>query len=301
MNETHQVELLARINGTVHVLSDCCWVFRRPCGCPCQILSASAELAGAAHVWKEIYACDKRLKRRIDYAKRDGFRLELEAHIETEATVYPVSGPCAHGMHVPGMQRVVLEGEKFGRLTAVVRRDPGQPSVSARCECGTDVLISIGQWGITRSCGCLRRETTIKRSTKHGMAGTSEYDTWSAMVQRTTNPKNARYADYGERGIGICERWLDFANFYADMGPRPEGRSLDRIDNDLGYSPENCRWATWVEQRGNQRPHRQRTHCKRGHEFSPSNTRINPNGSRACRACDRERTREYKGRKAEAA
>jgi hypothetical protein len=173
--------------------------------------------------------------------------------------------------------------------------------VRARCECGTDALIPFGQWGVTRSCGCLKRETTIARSTKHGMADSSEYDIWAAMIQRATNPKNARYADYGGRGIGVCERWLEFANFYADMGPRPDGRSLDRTDNDRGYSPENCRWATASEQRLNRRPQQLKTHCKYGHEFTPTNTRVNPNGARACRACDRIRSRQYKARKAVAA
>jgi hypothetical protein len=133
------------------------------------------------------------------------------------------------------------------------------------------------------------------------MADTSEYDIWAAMIQRATNPKNARYADYGGRGIGVCERWLEFTNFYADMGPRPDGKSLDRVNNDLGYSPENCRWATWVEQRHNQRPHRRRTHCKYRHEFTAENTRVNPDGSRACRTCDRKRARAYKARKAASA
>lgn len=294
-------QLYVEIDETLHPLTGCVWVFKRPCGCPCQIIPAAAETASTDQVWKAIYAADKRIKRRVDYAKRDGFTLTLILRPDVEPTLSPVSVLCEHGYHVPGMQRVVLIGETFGRLTASKERRPGQPNVWAHCTCGSDAVIPFGQWGITRSCGCLLRETTITRSTKHGMSDSSEYDIWSAMVQRATNPKNARYADYGGRGIGVCEKWLDFANFYADMGPRPEGRSLDRIDNDKGYSPDNCRWATGSEQRQNRRPQRRKTHCKYGHEFTPENTRMNAEGVRACRICDRARSRAYKIRKAVAA
>ena len=293
-------QLYAEIDGSLHLLTDCIWLFQRPCGCACQVIPATPAMASADQAWKEIYAADKRTKRRVDYAKRDGFTLSLIARPTEKPQVYPVSELCAHRLHVPNTQRVIRVGEQSGRLTAISERQPQQPNVRAVCECSTEALIPIGQWGTTRSCGCLKRETTIARSTTHGMSRTSEYDIWSAMVQRATNPKNARYADYGGRGIGVCDRWLEFANFHADMGRRPAGMSLDRIDNDRGYGPENCRWATAVEQRHNQRPHRLRTHCKNGHEFSTENTRINSSGSRSCRTCDRARSREYKARKAAA-
>lgn len=92
---------------------------------------------------------------------------------------------------------------------------------------------------------------------KHGMSAREEYGIWNHMRQRCHNPKNDRYASYGGRGIKVCDRWREsFENFYADMGPRPPGAQLDRVDNDKGYSPENCRWATRKEQQNNTRANR---------------------------------------------
>ena len=88
---------------------------------------------------------------------------------------------------------------------------------------------------------------------KHGCSGTSEYGSWEAMIQRCRNPNDKRYKDYGGRGISICARWLDFRNFLADMGKRPKGLTLERINNDGNYTPKNCTWATLKEQQHNTR------------------------------------------------
>lgn len=105
------------------------------------------------------------------------------------------------------------------------------------------------------------RERMSRDRTKHGHArsrgeqrqGTSTYYIWAAMVQRCTNPNNADWPDYGGRGITVCERWRDFRNFLADMGEHPAGMSIDRVDNNRGYEPGNCRWATGKQQARNSR------------------------------------------------
>ena len=90
---------------------------------------------------------------------------------------------------------------------------------------------------------------------RYGNAGkeTPTHMSWRAMLRRVTNPHDSHFADYGGRGITVCDRWRDFVNFLSDLGDRPEGMTLDRLDNDKGYGPDNCRWATRLEQSRNQR------------------------------------------------
>lgn len=194
--------------------------------------------------------------------------------------------------------RPILAGTRYGRLAVVADRQRGTEDVLCRCDCGTELTVQFRQLGkLTNSCGCLRSELTKERLTTHGMAGTKIYQIWSDMIGRCTRPTHKKYADYGARGIRVCERWLSFENFYADMGDRPEGRSLDRKNNDAGYSPENCRWATSREQRLNQRPRRLRTSCSEGHPFTPDNTLLLANGTRRCRICARNIARAWRASK----
>jgi hypothetical protein len=152
-----------------------------------------------------------------------------------------------------------LRGQRFGRLTVIERAGAGRVRWHCKCECGGDTTVSADglRGGHTASCGCLRAEVAAELHFIHGHARvggeSATYRTWRAMLERTTNPGAQYYHLYGGRGITVDPRWEDFAEFLTDMGERPAGTTLDRVDNSRGYSADNCRWATAAEQAQNSR------------------------------------------------
>ena len=156
-----------------------------------------------------------------------------------------------------------LIGKRFGRL--VVTKFLGRKNFHtywvAKCDCGN--FSSVSSCNLrgkhSKSCGCLNKQKTRARSLIHGKSKTRTYITWAEMRNRCENPGNVSYKYYGAKGIGVCKRWDKFENFYNDMGEKPVGKWIDRIDNRKGYSSDNCRWATPTEQQNNRTSNRHLT------------------------------------------
>jgi hypothetical protein len=150
-----------------------------------------------------------------------------------------------------------LTGQRFGKLFVKSRsQDKLQKSkeICWTCICDCGVTLSVRSYclrkGNQKSCGCTQKRPG---DFKHGLHNTNTYHSWEKMKSRCNNPKNPSYSRYGLLGVTYDPSWEDFSVFLKDMGERPEGRSLDRIDPFGNYEPKNCRWATWKEQANNQR------------------------------------------------
>lgn len=154
-----------------------------------------------------------------------------------------------------------LIGQKFNMLTVISLPilENSKTRYLCKCDCGKEVKVIASQLtkGLVKSCGCLKSIMGKKMSAinfiTHGMSGCSEYKIWSSMIQRCTNINDKKYPTYGAVGVAVCERWLhSFENFYADMGKKPNGLTLDRYpDKNGNYEPSNCRWATYAQQNRN--------------------------------------------------
>jgi len=158
------------------------------------------------------------------------------------------------------MKRLNLIGKIFGKLLVVGYSGKNKYSQSiwlCKCECGNSKMILGNNLmkGDTKSCGCLHKESI----TTHGFYGTRTYNIWKNMLARCFYEKNIGYKNYGGRGIKVCNRWLKFENFLEDMGKCPGNKTLDRINNNLGYFKKNCRWISHEENNRNKNNNRNYT------------------------------------------
>lgn len=172
------------------------------------------------------------------------------------------------------MRLIDITGQRFGRLSVVKKADRASPSGGSLweclCDCGATKTVNASNLrnGGSRSCGCLagewsksmgsnpafvakRAASQVRHGHKKRGNASPEYKTWLGMKARCERPTNKDYPRWGGRGIRVCDRWQDFAAFFADMGPKPSpSHSIDRLDPDANYEPGNCRWATPAEQGG---------------------------------------------------
>jgi hypothetical protein len=192
--------------------------------------------------------------------------------ITCSSCITPAVGKTRYGKDVlktfPREDEHDLVGKKFGRFTVTsVGYVSGRTRVlDVSCDCGNKAFINKAcvLSGRSTSCGCYSKELGHTLNKSHGLSSSETYISWSAIIQRCQNVNNPSYTDYGGRGIGVCDDWLNFENFLIDMGERPPNKSIERLDVNKGYCKENCVWADNFEQSINRRKFKSNTSGKTG-------------------------------------
>ncbi len=194
--------------------------------------------------WKVLKLSQIKNKKRLYLCECNcGFKKEVrDDALKTQQSQFCMK--CRH------QSKEIKKGDKFGLWTVLkeVDAEEKRKHYEVQCECGfirvlKGIRLRFGDSIGCRSCG----------SAKHGLVHSKTYSTWECMIQRCTNPNQTKFKDYGGRGIKVCDRWLKFENFLEDMGQRPVGLEIDRINNNGNYEPGNCRWVTRKENLNNTR------------------------------------------------
>ena len=209
------------------------------------------------------------------------------------------TGSCGCLRTIVGRANAIdLTGQIFSRLTVLYRvgnvYSGKHVQWACQCSCGNQTKVTTQKlrFGHTKSCGCLRIDSSTQNATTHGQSSTPEYYIWCGMLARCYDPNNKRYLRYGGRGIVVHPSWHQFENFFADMGHRPTpGHTLERIDNDGNYEPSNCRWVTQHEQLLKRRRYRE-GFCIRGHLLEGDNVYSKRAQGIECRTCKNARGRK---------